>query len=68
MSKNEKDRLHKARDFVDDVVAEARRISWPTWGELVESTIVVLVSVVILAAFVGLSDMVLVEIVNFIVS
>ncbi len=47
------------RTFFDEVRQELKKCSWPTWGELKESTVVVIVSVVILSAFVGVSDFVL---------
>jgi preprotein translocase subunit SecE len=47
------------RTFFDEVRQELKKCSWPTWGELKESTVVVIVSVFILSAFVGVSDFVL---------
>ena len=40
------------RRFCADTVAELRRCSWPTRQQLLESTILVVVSMVILACFV----------------
>jgi preprotein translocase subunit SecE len=51
--------LGAVRTFFDEVRQELKKCSWPTWGELKESTVVVVVSVVILSAFVGVSDFVL---------
>ena len=47
------------RTFFDEVRQELKKCAWPTWGELKESTLVVVVSVVILTVFVGVSDLVL---------
>lgn len=50
------DRLKR---FLSEVGVELKKCAWPTRSELVESTGVVIVSVVILAIFVGLCDVVL---------
>lgn len=49
----------RVRGFFADVHAEMKKCTWPTWGELRGSTIVVVVSVVLLAAYVGFCDLVL---------
>jgi len=51
--------LGAVRTFFDEVRQELKKCAWPTWGELKESTLVVVVSVVILTVFVGISDLVL---------
>ncbi len=48
--------IERARGFFADVHAELRRCSWPSRTELFESTVVVIVSVVMLAAFVAVCD------------
>jgi preprotein translocase SecE subunit len=45
--------------FFDEVRVELKKCSWPSQGELKESTLVVIFSVVLLSAFVGFSDLVL---------
>jgi preprotein translocase subunit SecE len=55
----------KARDFVVEVWAELKKSSWPTRQELVDSTIVVIVTVLILGVFVALADMVFLRIIAF---
>ena len=55
----------KARDFVVEVWAELKKSSWPTRKELVDSTIVVIVTVLILGVFVALADMVFLKIIAF---
>jgi len=44
------------RDFLKDVQVEATKISWPTRNELRDSTIVVIVAVLLVSAFVGIVD------------
>ena len=46
-------------EYYKEVVAETRKVSWPTRNELRASTIVVIVSVLIVTVFVGVVDRVL---------
>jgi preprotein translocase subunit SecE len=39
--------------FLREVFDELRKVVWPTWGELYRYTLVVIVTVVILGAFIG---------------
>jgi preprotein translocase subunit SecE len=48
----------KIRTLYQDTVSELKKCTWPTRAELIESTIVVIVSVLILGAFVFVTDMV----------
>jgi preprotein translocase subunit SecE len=47
------------KTFLGEVKAELKKCTWPTRQELLGSTMVVVVCVVILGVFVGLSDTVL---------
>ncbi|HNX52855.1 MAG TPA: preprotein translocase subunit SecE [Pontiellaceae bacterium] len=52
--------LFKAlKTFLSEVKIELKKCTWPTRQELFGSTMVVVISVVILGVFVGLSDTVL---------
>lgn len=62
------DRFNKMRIFLDEVKVELRKCAWPTRSELHESTIVVIVSVVGLAGFVGICDTALIWLLDLIVS
>jgi preprotein translocase subunit SecE len=53
------DGFRKTRFFLADVQNELRKSTWPTRGELIESTVVVILSVILFAVFVGLCDTVL---------
>ena len=46
----------QVREFTKDVRAESAKVSWPTRSELRDSTIVVIVTVMIVSAFVGIVD------------
>ncbi len=51
------------REFVKDVRLESAKVSWPTREELRDSTVVVLATVLMVAAFIGVVDRLL----NFVV-
>jgi preprotein translocase subunit SecE len=44
------------REFVKEVRAELRKVAWPTKSETINYSIIVLVAIVILTAFVGALD------------
>jgi preprotein translocase subunit SecE len=48
--------IDQVREFTKDVRVEWTKISWPTRSELQESTAVVIVTVLIVAVFIGLVD------------
>jgi len=51
--------MERVQEFVKDVRMESTKVSWPTRDELRDSTIVVLVTVVLVAAFIGIVDLIL---------
>ena len=51
--------LVRAREFLKEVRIEATKVSWPTRNELRDSTIVVIVTVLIVSVFIGLVDQLL---------
>jgi preprotein translocase subunit SecE len=51
--------FEKAKQFVADVVVEMRKVSWPSVQELRGSTVVVIVTVILIAIFVGVVDRIL---------
>lgn len=51
--------LSGIRGFFSDVGAEMHKITWPERQELVGSTIVVIVSVVLFSLYIALSDKIL---------
>ena len=58
--------MNKVAKFITEVKTELKKVSWPTKSELINSTIVVIVAVVIMAIFIGLCDVVLSNAINFI--
>jgi preprotein translocase subunit SecE len=55
----------KVRDFLNEVAAELKKSSWPTRKELVDSTLVVIVTVLVLGLFVALADVIFLRIIGF---
>jgi len=53
------------KGFLNEVIVELKKCSWPTMPELKQSTIVVIVSMFILGGFVGICDFVLGWIMKF---
>jgi preprotein translocase subunit SecE len=54
----------KVQGFLVEVFTELKKSSWPTRKELVDSTIVVLVSFVVLGMFVATADYIFVRIIR----
>jgi preprotein translocase subunit SecE len=48
--------VNRASRFFSEVVAELRKVSWPTRQALLQSTAVVLICVAVVAAYLGLLD------------
>lgn len=55
-----RDRINGVKAFFGDVVGEGRKCAWPGRQELVESTIVVILSMLLIGIFVYFSDQILV--------
>jgi preprotein translocase subunit SecE len=55
------------RTFLDEVKVELQKCSWPTRKELFGQSVVVIISVIILGAFVGLCDVVNMNLLQFII-
>jgi preprotein translocase subunit SecE len=51
---------------MQEVVAEMKKVTWPTRPELLQATLVVIVAVAIMAAFLGLADQVSQQITDWI--
>ena len=60
--------MAKVGKFLSQVKAELKKVSWPSREEIISSTIVVLVSSLLLAVFIGLCDVVLSRVINFLIS
>ena len=55
----------KVRNFLNEVAAELKKSSWPTRKELMDSTMVVIVTVLVLGLFVAAADVIFLRIIGF---
>jgi len=60
--------FRSARIFFGELVAELQKASWPTRGELKDSTIVVIVACLLLGLFTSISDFSLYQVVDLFTS
>ena len=58
------DFVRRINEFIREVYAEFRKVTWPSRSELVNSTVVVIVVTVVLALFLGGVDIVLARVVE----
>ena len=58
------DFLRRAQEFVREVLAEFRKVSWPSRQELINSTVVVITVTVVVSVFLGAVDVALARIVE----
>jgi preprotein translocase subunit SecE len=59
---------NKLTNYFKDIKIEMSKVSWPSKDELTGSTVIVLVSLAILSAFIGVCDVILSKIVNIIMT
>lgn len=59
--------VEKVRNFFSEVKIEAKKVNYPTKDELIGSTWVVIITVIIIAIFLGLIDFGLSRIIKVIV-
>ena len=50
---------NRAVTFLREVRGEMQKVTWPSWAELKGQTLVVIIAVLIIAAFVGVVDLIL---------
>ena len=56
--------FRRAQEFFREVVAEFRRVTWPSRPELMNSTVVVIAVTVVIALFLGGVDILLARVVE----
>jgi len=59
--------VNRIATFIREAREELKKVNWPTRKELIESTKVVIVASILLAAFIGLLDFVLTKLTNLII-
>ena len=60
--------VERTRSFTTDVVEEIRKVTWPDWPQLKNSTLVVIVFVVIVSLIIFLMDFTVRNILGFIMN
>lgn len=58
--------IEKLKVFLKEVRLEMSKVTWPTRAELKDSTIVVIVSCLVISAFIGVVDWVLYSLVRLV--
>jgi preprotein translocase subunit SecE len=48
--------VERSRTFIEEVVTETKKITWPTREDLKESTRVVVIAVILLSIILGIAD------------
>ena len=48
----------RTREYIDDVQAEMKRVTWPTWPQVRSTTLVVIIATFLLAAYFWVVDVV----------
>lgn len=59
--------MNKAKKFLQEVWIELKKTSWTTKREVWGSTWVVIITVAILAVFIGIVDFILSQFINFVI-
>ena len=60
-------KLARLREFITQVQAEMKRVTWPDFEQLRNATAVIIVFVFVVAGIIGLMDMVFRNVVNLII-
>jgi preprotein translocase subunit SecE len=63
-----KNPFRSTRIFFGEMVDELKKASWPTWTELRDSTVVVLIACVLLGLFTSIADFSLYQVVDLFTS
>ena len=58
--------MNKVARFINEVKLELKKVSWSSRKELINATVVVIISVIILAVFIGICDLLWSNMINFI--
>ena len=60
--------VDRSASFLREVRGEMQKVTWPTWTELKGQTLVVIIAVLIIAAFIGVVDLILSNTIRFLVA
>ncbi|MFH1414878.1 MAG: preprotein translocase subunit SecE [Elusimicrobiota bacterium] len=59
--------IRKIREFLREVMSEVEKVTWPGRKEMIASTILVLILVMIVAAYIGFVDFMLSWLLNMVI-
>jgi len=60
--------VSRTRDFTEQVLEEIKKVTWPDWPQLKNSTLVVIVFVVIVSLIIFLMDVIVRNVLGFIIN
>jgi preprotein translocase subunit SecE len=60
--------IARTRDFTTEVVDEIKKVTWPDWQQLKNSTFVVIVFVLIVSAIIWVMDVTVRNVLGFIIN
>jgi len=60
--------LVRVRDFTAEVVDEVKKVTWPDWPQLKNSTLVILVFILIVSVIIWIMDVVTRNVLNLILN
>jgi preprotein translocase subunit SecE len=60
--------VSRTRDYTEQVVEEIKKVTWPDWPQLKNSTLVVIVFVVVVSLIIFLMDVVVRNVLGFIIN
>jgi preprotein translocase subunit SecE len=67
-SMEQTEKRNKIRKFIDEVIAEVKKVAWPKKRELYGATAVVLTVVILLSFGIGVVDAILGQLMQFIIT
>jgi preprotein translocase subunit SecE len=63
-----RDRIERAREFYEQARVELKKVTWPTRKETVNTGVAVLILVLVMSVFLGLVDLGLARLIEFILA
>ena len=59
--------LSKTINFLKEVKVELKKVSWPDRNELVGSTVIIIITVAMVAVFIGICDFIFSKLIHIII-
>ncbi len=58
----------KLRKFIEESIQELKKVSWPKKDEIIGSTIITIIAIIIMSSVLGIFDLSFYELVKFLMS